>query len=1472
MVRFVRWLMTRASEPLATRRRGVVILLAIGVLGVIALAAVSYVTIVRIDRSSARAAATRENFQQQVNAVTAEIQAILAADLANNSIVSSSVPEQTAGGARIWPVQFEDGEAFDAPTTDLRTFNRRNPGQTPSQEATRGLMNYSGVSIFEAPPPDDAWLASTEPVWLPSGLFADPQNTRQRRQLTNLRSAWRWDSELERWVRGDGRFVDLGQWFLNPQSIGGGRSVANPGINLLDWSQVDSSGQLGPEQGLNQDVFDNPINTMSRVTNPAETGSIPAGEIDPLTARDERQFVDLDGDLRPDARWTQLDSLGNLLGLQWVVAARIIDLSAMINVNSSIDGGRSGVAATFPDGRTPADVDLRGLLERSFANWSESGQPNRMIDTRGVPEAFKVHLEALGFGQVMNDARTLAIERPSWGRYSGVLQPPQAAIAWDLERLQREAYWTFFGGSPTEPVATRFPPVPDRDLVDLYAFWATNEAQLVSTVENRFDGPEGSPLLPAPDNSTGDWGPLRSREQPVDARRFDPDPDRTLPSLRQIRNDPRHMLTTVSGAGSFSPVPVLQRDPNLEDTRFLAAPPRQKVLLTGRAMNEADAGPAFGNADSAQVQRTFESLVWALAPLAGDRPLHRELADLGSGVGYANLSVDAHYGGGSDGPARNLSFTRLTTDKLDDGPDFAVVTAAMMTANIRDAVDPANVPTLIRLYNDSDRTPDERISDTGLTNSIFELGVSFAHGQVNTLRKLSVASMNEPMLIAGLERQPFITEVVAVAFYSNEPFDGAGAPSTDGTVQQGDGAGSAVVIELGNPFGGNVAIDDTWRFALVKPDADLSNLGDAMIFKLKDGVVVTIPPGELRGLYWGSNLSGGSGWAVDAFPELKNLMPNIIDDLELELVSGPMGMDAIPFEKFPSGSQVVLLRDVPTNLNSDGSVATTERVVLDRITPGSGASFPLTLEHTNGINAGFTGTQFSWDAGQTVNQGDFNGAYFVALGYLVNNPADPRFMLGEPVPDEIRGRLVLVSSLTRGGKSGTSIVNPGAGESGFPAWVIEVPNKNTVTNRVGGQAWMEPNATFDGTVIGSKQTAPEEIFTDMVGLDPATVWNLSDSTKPANSNWAADDFHPFQLYIPSEEGQHPRLNAASELLMVSCYAHTCADSSRWVEGGQQQLQVWSTVSEKLGQSVKYNFASPTSGDANPYLGVLDPSRFILNGVNMAPINPLPDSMAIPLALRVPDCFEALDLPAFLAQGRINLNTAPEEVLRRLPFVAPEFQITAGAGSSLDPSTLRVDLIRRYRSAPASAGVDGDGEFPATLTGLVGLRAQNTDMDAPVPEGFVTPAELAVLDAWDPAKPGNPVPGAFGFLQAGVTANGLDGEPLELSTNPSEGFNPKNDPEERLAIYRAVSNIVTTRSDVFLAWFEIRAYDPQQIEQIVMPTGASPDKRLDLMDDERFRFGPVYRSRWLAVFDRSNVRRPTDRPKVLMLVEVPRTTP
>src|SRR5690606_25329312 len=185
----------------------------------------------------------------------------------------------------------------------------------------------------------------------------------------DLRDGYRWkprnsNDRIGVWVRGDGRYADLGQFFVSDfaedtlRGDPGAELSYSDRTNGRDAFTGDVNGPLvalGVNVGAT-DICEYQIHQMDELYQ----GTMIDAPV--YTSADERFFVDTDGDLRPDARWQVLDSLDGLLGLRWVAAARIIDNSALVNLNTAMEFQDPADPTRVGDGRTPADVDLVRLM------------------------------------------------------------------------------------------------------------------------------------------------------------------------------------------------------------------------------------------------------------------------------------------------------------------------------------------------------------------------------------------------------------------------------------------------------------------------------------------------------------------------------------------------------------------------------------------------------------------------------------------------------------------------------------------------------------------------------------------------------------------------------------------------------------------------------------------------------------------------------------------------------------------------------------------------------------------------------------------------------------------------------------------------------------------------------------------------------------------------------------------------------
>lgn len=1635
-------------------RRGSTIIVAVGVLSVLALVAVSYALAVRIERSAATSARTGGDIESAGRLVRDEIGAILTADLFGNKLVTPDTPVEGTTRVdnyvlRVWPRMFEDGEYFDVPQTAPGTFDARRPDEQAGDRPNRShawviapMTSGAGPYFPSAPARDDAWLSNTEPH---NHLAPSPRDGVSHLewttwgQLTNLRSVYRWvrDGANDRdgyWVRDDGRFADLAQFFLSDFARAADRLRGDPGANL---SYADDSDGLdaftnrdnGPAVALSTTIapgtlpatalFDFQLHQFAE-----EFFTVGDPDIPELTGFDERFFTDTDGDLRIDARWQTLDTLDGVLGLRWVVAARIIDNSALVNVNTALEFQDPVNPTRVGDGRTPADVDLYRLLRaahlapdlRTLTPWNYPlADPGITLQIPPVNNAnsayneprnvdspffnpFNQHLvQQLAFSpftQSMADDY-LAPSELVWSgsrnasdlfqdsdMFLGSASSPHMAPAFTT-RLQRYFYNRYFASTPQQPRTDLITPYPIADEADLRAFFGVNDDRGISRLEQRFDYThlDLSSLSPFS-------GPLRAKEPTAEFRAYaaDPaDPAQGFPTVRAIASDTRRHLTTVSGAGDFSPVPVLN-DWKVSGAPVFSQPFLSKINLLKVprvALNPADssAGPGvqydrFRRARAernALVRDAFSAFAWALAPLAGHRPLMAPLNDNHTGWSIAQAyaggdEIYRFFYGGDRLPATGPAYTlgQQPNANADPGASYAILRAASLAINLLDATDDdrlrtivtqapnlwtnptganAERPTVARLYNinhpnpyavEPAATPDARryanLPDLPIApadgstpdqDHVIRLGVSFPWGDLRALTASGttdarVPPSNEELLppefvgdpihgvtLVGLDRQPFLRQVSVYAIYADRAAitrtwataDATQTPPLIDPAEADERVGVLVAWELGNPWSEDIDVDGL-TLAIAQNDVDLLS---ADIRAPSAPRTTTIPPGG-RAIFYAVHWSQDPGRqeAVEAFEtmwidsladrlddggadDVRRIEPADGEVRGLRLNDGSVPADGVPFQDWAPGAAVALLyirQDASPTVQVPGA----GYLVLDRLAPNGGSGgIPLVL-----------------DAALPIEDVRVTG------------------------PNERgTGEAAVVSTLHR------PTQQPG---SGFPVYVIERPSENT-----GKQVTAGPGVLFNqwvitsaGGMIGFEEPgalgAEATQHDDLLGTDDKGAISVA-------------GFPPFQLFVPNTE-----LRYASELLQLTAFTHMYVHNAPDPDGAilgpsiaepaQAGAGTWRTVSEQLGSDAEL-FRNAGSGNSvpNPYLGVLDPTRFALVSENLPspPATPgllgpvassngegLPEALALPLALRVVDCFEALWTPEWagqsrLVQGRVNINTAAQKTLRMLPLVDPIDTIgplmrqSAENGSAQVANDWRVPMLLAYRERTGAANGEVPDD-PSVITGMFGAQTtagsfgplryvdlaaefalRNPEGGAIQSRGFVTPGELAILGRWQMGSPqtpdASPGLGLNSFLQLGADSADITGSDLAIPTldvrrqanaddalvRPTplgggslDAFDGVDDVEERLALYRAISNIVTSRSDVYTAYFKVRGYAPQDIEAIQVeenPTDQQIDQYLQ-------QLRPRYEARYLAVYDRSNVRTPLDRPRVLLYVRLP----
>lgn len=226
---------------------------------------------------------------------------------------------------------------------------------------------------------------------------------------------------------------------------------------------------------------------------------------------------------------------------------------------------------------------------------------------------------------------------------------------------------------------------------------------------------------------------------------------------------------------------------------------------------------------------------------------------------------------------------------------------------------------------------------------------------------------------------------------------------------------------------------------------------------------------------------------------------------------------------------------------------------------------------------------------------------------------------------------------------------------------------------------------------------------------------------------------------------------------------------------------------------------------------------------------------VPVASTIFDQFSVVDATPTAAYkhmvyGRININTAPMEVLRALPYLR--------GGTVVTPTAPDVAAgIVAYRDMQHLTDVSGANidytvaTSRATTTGVAGLRSASTD------GGFASIGELLVVRKTAAAAPDRPYVINCEALDStsspnilGATFRGDFTPPAPAATNNDTVV---DDLEEDQLLFNRISNLVTVRSDVFTAYVLLQGRKN-------MGTAAAPN------------WQPVAQRRFVATYDRSNV--------------------
>lgn len=803
----------------ASRRRGSVMVMILGALAMLAVIVVAYHAIGRSDSQRSAAVTGAHRVEEQVARVSDYFAEVLARD------VFATYTEGLDPATNL-PILMR--ETWDYPSTDFRArsvsnnapsfnpFIRFDPAGTYDTRSPTG-----GVDLRI---PSDPFLASTEPVWLDPQPGATPEDIR--------------DNSLD-WLHitnaaPDGRFVNL----FNLRNNFDSRSGFGAGEMSSNLTLYDANGLPYAANG-NQTL---PWGASADLNVPAHWTMYQRRSLRPLNdpgrswaAPEFRryQWADADGDGLADSRWFELVDASdprNIRSLlpddgrfRYFVAARIVDLSGLVNVNTATDftfPPYDGQSRTLvPPGLHPSEVDLRRLLT--------------MSDTiEGLDQAYEFLTQPMA-----NNAENYSGYDPTAARdvgnaaYNGLrraitdggVPPPLPGLTgfWRFTSDGRAMYYRTFAGFGPEASQSRVgSPMGLEDELELRARRGINNPDVHSRLESSVEGRDASRVR---------YGPLRSpRSLAVEMGRDDDDGPQFLgngfadpEALTRLAVDVRSRLTTISGARPLTPRRIVY--PSAGDLRSYAnlLNPTRELRRNVLKMIQDAADDDSNTAGLPDADPLFQFYIDALAPFLGEANAWTDERMFTLAYGYERFP---DY---SSDPPKELK-----------SPELAVRMAATATANQIDLFDfdrASGTPGSISLTQKKSLERHEPTAMTLLLDPNYRAQVASdtlrypwwtAQGRrldVGDARLDATRASNLPRAINvfGVEAQPFLTEVVVFTMHTDAPAstgkadEFTGDPTgnepfvtIDGTVNSGNPDFMLQVIgfQITNPFDAEIAL------------------------------------------------------------------------------------------------------------------------------------------------------------------------------------------------------------------------------------------------------------------------------------------------------------------------------------------------------------------------------------------------------------------------------------------------------------------------------------------------------------------------------------------------------------------------------------------------------------------------------------------------------------------------------------------
>ncbi|MCW5775282.1 MAG: hypothetical protein KIS87_02400 [Phycisphaeraceae bacterium] len=1472
-------LLARAARVLLNRRasrRGSFLIMVVGVLSLLAVVAVLYAAIGRSDRQVS-AAVVRSD---ERHGVPEQVRDYLASVIGQDVFSTYFAGERAANGLGA----LQRREAWDYPSSPFFVRNPAGSGFVPvtvQNFTPTGMVRLAnGVYVGSG---TDPWLAASEPTFL---NFSGTSITAD--EAYKYRVDWAHISNFAP----DGAFVNL----YNLRR-GTGNFAATPWEMRVDLRLWDDTTNANPTPARDFGGNTQPSDTIAH--RPAEWTARQRAAFRPMlhpTPAHQQfgsawhpmyQWADADGDGIPDARWFELveardrntpeqwRSLLNDRRYRYFIAARAVDLSGRINVNTATDlldaptrdaASPGAPVSSGPLGLTPSDVDLRAALtienlildNASSINYSSLEQP-----LQGTVGDYSELDDSASGVQLTYDVGLRGYVALRESLFSGLVPPAlwNDDHGWFKNDVPRSWYYREFAGSGLDAAAyatggfTLGAPFGLADLQELLVYNGVNDpstrSRLEAAVGGRFLG-AGKPFSTLRDNR-----PLTLERGGVDNNVlaggvYKGDGYLDDDALAQAWLDPRRRLTTISAAR-----PIISR---------LGVTPSTPIT-------DVDLRTYVGDvlSDTPSIQTLFRRYADALLPYS-----------------YVTSSWTG-----------NPFYATLFYGHR--GPELALHIAGHFAVNMVDAFDDDDTPTSVTLLVDP-AVRDAVNADPNFPSPLLDLGDS----------RLGVGPSllsSQAIVIYGIEAQPFITEAASFVMYTDTP-QARGGDDDTGERQLGGGPndpGQTVYIydpsingavdasnpdflfevlafQIHNPFDVPVALSGggTGSYYI--------QYGDDY-YKLVDGAFdsgetsVTLAPRETRVFY---TLSQDEQSATD---RINNALGLGQGNQDLKAwISTQLGGNAVRVPPADISAGTIDTSGSFRNLQSGTDAS--RRVVRLWRTQGVGSSPILVDRLRDPAAAGATLDR------QLTNHGA-NQAGSVSGAQRGPEPPNANFS-----PDN-RGLSITRHASLRRRDDPRAGASSDSFRSFIPAYCIESKWQNAlqnVTSTDGTSARLSigdfVNTKGDKTLNGllNKQAGPaaQKLIPTLTGEPSGRTGNT------IGNNLAGRSLHggmpgETPLYaVPSLDNNKFESASGLSRFRVADLLLPLGLGPTQDPLAADEDERWTTLSEAL--AIALYFENPPSGlyqnaftmDVGaPRGSALEAGQLVLddfvpftNADNSGIFNPQTDvrwGLGVPLALTVLDAFTTMprefgstNVGTF---GVINVNTAPLEVLRAVPGFSPMAPPPSGtswwSGTGHDETSDIASTVYAYRDRLAVFprdfyGVptnllnfrDGSGGPPpgsppgydpaddgrTFATGIPAIREM---------PGLLTPGEL--LAVRDTEYPDTAFPhdiDRLGFNGQSVSHPGL--ESVRYGTGGTETDDFADDWAERLVIANAAMSSVSVRSDVFAVWFVLHGYQESDVK------GLANDQPMT----------PSIARRFLMVVDRSNVVRPGDKPRILLFKEVP----